>query len=90
MLREFVAEARGQLDELQAAVSAKDCDQSRRIGHALRGVSANVCAEGMSQVAEEIEAAGDKKELKPASILAARLERELTLVKDAVGALSES
>jgi histidine phosphotransfer protein HptB len=58
----YLDDATNRLDELNSSIIAQDCEQSRRISHALKGSSCNVGAVNFSQLCEQLElAARDEK-----------------------------
>jgi PAS domain S-box-containing protein len=66
---------------LKEALETEDAEKISRHGHTLKGASANICAGRMQQIACEIETAGNSGDLKLASILVDKIEKEYETFK---------
>ena len=64
MLRKFVAGQKSATAEILKALEGNDWDTAERLAHTLKGVSGNIGATGLQQLAEKLEAA--IKERQPA------------------------
>lgn len=60
VLKKFTAKGRSEIELLQQHVDSKDVAQIVQVAHALKGMSANVGAQHVSEVAESIERAARK------------------------------
>lgn len=76
----FLEDATDRIRELEAAVSAKDTEQLGKCAHKLKGSSANVGADHMSQLAKTLEDTARRAELEGARELIERLHQQLNEV----------
>ena len=63
LLEEFVNNLPDQIETLRVAIEDKDAEALTEKAHALKGSSANLCADRMSTVALQLEQMGRKKNL---------------------------
>jgi HPt (histidine-containing phosphotransfer) domain-containing protein len=73
----FVTDVRQLLPELRQALKIKDAVMIRQLGHALKGITASICAEAMHEVAIQIETAGACGDMKQAASMVDGLEEEI-------------
>jgi HPt (histidine-containing phosphotransfer) domain-containing protein len=57
LLGMFLSEAPRRIEELSAAISARDAAAVQRVAHLLKGASANLCAERTAEVSYNLEEA---------------------------------
>lgn len=74
-----------QIAELKNLITSEDVDGVTRQAHTIKGASANVCAERMRGVGLWMETAAKGGDLAGVADKLAQLERELELVKKAMG-----
>jgi signal transduction histidine kinase/DNA-binding response OmpR family regulator len=86
ILLEFLQDAVRQILEIGKAVQGTDAPLVRRLGHTLKGSSANVGATSMATLALKIEQAGAAADFETAAALATRLDGEMDALKKAVAA----
>jgi HPt (histidine-containing phosphotransfer) domain-containing protein len=72
MLRKFVAGQKSATADTVKALEANDWDTAERLAHTLKGVSGNIGATGLQQLAEKLEAA--IRERQPRKAVDARLD----------------
>jgi signal transduction histidine kinase/DNA-binding response OmpR family regulator len=72
MLRKFVAGQKSATAEILKALEGNDWDTAERLAHTLKGVSGNIGATGLQQLAEKLEAA--IKERQPRKVVDNRLD----------------
>jgi len=68
--------------KLKKAVAEKDCTAVHRLGHTIKGASANMSADAMSSIALEIEVAGDEEDIVRAAGCLDRLEKEFLVLEE--------
>src|SRR5205085_6038687 len=84
LLRKFADGQRGAAQAIEAALQARDNAQAKHLAHALKGVSGNIGAVGVQEIAAQIErGAGAGEDVRH---LGARLASELATVLDALQA----
>jgi PAS domain S-box-containing protein len=76
-----------QIGKIKTALENKDAGEVLRAAHSLRGSLANLAARPAADIAASIENAGQSANLAQAEIALHSLEREMTRVLDALGAL---
>jgi len=89
ILDEFIAETPARIATLRSAVERGDADLLRREAHTLKGASANLSANGLRNVAAEMEETGRDGNLEKASTLLPQIEEHLELLKEAVVSSSD-
>lgn len=72
----FVSDIRRLLLELRHALENKDAVMIRQLGHALKGITASICAEAMHEVAIQIQIAGEAGDMAQTASLIDELEEE--------------
>jgi len=79
ILKAFLGDMPGQVSSLEAALDSKDMEAVRRIGHTIKGASANIGAINVTDIAFTIEKAGKAEDF----------EKALPLKKELINALEE-
>jgi HPt (histidine-containing phosphotransfer) domain-containing protein len=78
-----------EIDEVEKALEQQDADQVACLAHRLKGATATILAQGMNQVAEEIERCGHRGCLADIPPQMERLRREWDRFRQYVGSLLE-
>ncbi|MEM1025398.1 MAG: Hpt domain-containing protein [Myxococcota bacterium] len=86
----YLEDAAERLQELRAAVSNGSTDEVARSAHKLKGSSANVGAQGISDCAKTLEEMGKNGDLQGAEALVDRAQADLDLVKTELQTLLDS
>jgi two-component system sensor histidine kinase/response regulator len=82
----FLAELPSLLDDIRAAVTARDPQRSSEAAHALKGSSAALGADRLAQLCGEIEAAGHTGDTESAAQLLPTLAEEAEQARSALAA----
>jgi len=82
LVEKFLAQARADLPELEAAVREQDAARVRSVAHRLKGSAANVAATAVCESASRLEVLGRDGNLAAAPELAAQLRAHLDAVKE--------
>jgi HPt (histidine-containing phosphotransfer) domain-containing protein len=77
VIRAFLADAPGRVDQIGGAAQTGDSEALRKAAHAMKSSSANVGAERLSALCKELEAIGRGGSVNGAAPLAAAVEMEL-------------
>lgn len=78
----FIADSDLKLVSLQAAISAADADEMRKVAHSLKGSSSNVCANVFSEFARQLEQMGKDGSTNGAETIFDQLKAEFVIVQD--------
>jgi signal transduction histidine kinase/HPt (histidine-containing phosphotransfer) domain-containing protein/AmiR/NasT family two-component response regulator len=78
----FVAQVQSQIPVLHEALGRGDTETVRREAHAIKGGAANLTAQGVSDLASELEQKGKAAELDGAEEILGRLEEAFNKLKD--------
>lgn len=81
VLRLFMADSQRLMNRIRSAVGASDTTELRQAAHALRGSIANLSRAGAYDLCAQLEEMGKKADLKSASELSKKLNRELLLLQ---------
>lgn len=81
LLAEFVKNTPGRIDALRRAFREREAEQTRILGHTLKGSSATAGAPGMEALASQIESAGKSKAFHTLSPLIEKLATEFVKLK---------
>ncbi|MCQ2754999.1 MAG: Hpt domain-containing protein, partial [bacterium] len=63
LLEEFFEQTKTDLDKLGVAIEKSDFEQVDQIAHSIKGASANLCLDKISELAKELEFMGKNKDL---------------------------
>ena len=85
ILRSFVAECPGKLDELRERIGAGDAAGARNQAHGLKGAAATVAAESLSALATAVESAGENGRVERCQELLPRVVEEFERFRNALG-----
>ncbi|WP_254567160.1 ATP-binding protein [Oscillatoria sp. HE19RPO] len=82
LLDAFATTATADTQAIASAIQANDCVKVDRVSHRLKGSSANVGAQGMSALAEQIGTLARENRLSEANSLLSRLQAQLQRVRE--------
>ncbi len=77
MLIEFLELASGQIDELKQAIESNDAETLAKVAHSVKGASANLGAEKLSETALKLEKCGKEAQLQEAEKLLNELNNQI-------------
>ena len=78
----FLTDARGLIERLSQALLAGDFETVGRHAHALKGISANICAGPLKESAKQLEMAGRNQEESQLTSLFQRVDGEFLRLQD--------
>ncbi|PQO46432.1 ammonium transporter [Blastopirellula marina] len=87
VLKKFTAKGRSEIDLLQQYVGSQEIPQIVQVAHALKGMSANVGAQQVSQVAESIELAARQDQVDGYEQMLEELNRKFQVCEEAISHL---
>jgi len=87
MLEEFLENIAIRLDDLSAALAAKDARKLQRTAHNLKGMASNFSAGRLTELARELEHLGAEGDFSQAQELVAAIEGEIPRLRTYLGNL---
>jgi HPt (histidine-containing phosphotransfer) domain-containing protein len=87
IIEDFLKQISGNLLAVKKALNKNDLKIIKRKSHTIKGASGNVGALKLQEIAEQIEIAGDEKDLDKARLLFAELNAQLKIFKNKLAQL---
>lgn len=79
-----IAKTPGHIDELSRAAQMGNATEVQRLGHTIKGSAANLCAEGLRELAWQAEQAGRSGDLARARFLLPRIRQEFETIRQSL------
>ncbi|HEX3048703.1 MAG TPA: Hpt domain-containing protein [Bacillota bacterium] len=77
VIGEYITMARLQIDKMDRAIQAEDCEKVWKEAHGLKGGALNLAADGLAKAALQLELAGRSNQFSACSIWLTRFRDEL-------------
>jgi two-component system sensor histidine kinase/response regulator len=87
VIQAFVGETPRQLHAMRAAIAGADAQALRKVAHSLKSGSANVGADGLSQLCKEMEKLGHAGSTEGAAILLQQMQQAFLAVSESLSAI---
>ncbi|MBG6221616.1 MULTISPECIES: hybrid sensor histidine kinase/response regulator [unclassified Janthinobacterium] len=87
VIQAFVGETPRQLNAMRAAIAGADAQALRKVAHSLKSGSANVGADGLSQLCKEMEKLGHAGSTEGAAILLQQMQQAFLAVSESLSAI---